>query len=105
MTRLAFFILFIVGFSIAGEWESFPIRENGTIPVWLVAGPLPNGSPQFHDDGCFGYFKDYLENFGGESYAIPKESETIEFADGKKIAWETAFSKPSGLLDFIDIFL
>ena len=88
---------------IAGQWESFALRDNGTIPVWLVAGPLPNAQPQFHDVSCVGYFRDYLTDFGGEVNARPKAGELIKF-DNDQVSWKTTLSQPSGLLDYIEIF-
>ena len=38
-------ILLIAGQLYGGEWENFELRENGTIPVWSIAGPFPNGNP------------------------------------------------------------
>jgi hypothetical protein len=26
------------------EWEKSPMRANGTVPVWIIAGPLSNGN-------------------------------------------------------------
>jgi alpha-mannosidase len=96
------FLLPIIAFS--AQWESFPLRENGTISVWTVVGPLPNGMAREHDQNCFGYFKDYLIEMGGESQAQPKEMEMIEVENGDTVTWENAFSEKSGLLDFVDIF-
>ena len=104
MRKIGIFLLLLSGISMGGEWETFPLRENGTSPVWIVAGPFPNGQPGFHDEGCFGYFKDYLVSLGGEKDAIPKENDIITLDDGRTINWKTAFSKSSGLLDFIEIF-
>jgi alpha-mannosidase len=88
----------------AGQWESFELRENGTIPVWLVAGPLPNEQPQFHGEMCFGYYFDFLTDIGGESNARPKGGELLIPKKGKSVEWKTSLSQPTGLLDYIDIF-
>jgi len=103
MIKIYTIITLLIGLTFAGEWETFTLRDNGTIPVWTVAGSFPNGKPGFHDHGCFGYFKDYLISMGGEAKAIPTENATTILEDETKIEWQTAFSKPSGLLDFIHI--
>jgi hypothetical protein len=104
MKKIILFIFLILGFSLAGEWENFSLRENGTIPVWTVAGPFPNGHPEFHGEGCFGFFRNYLVESGGEKTTIPRENQVVRLDDGKKITWKSAFSQADGLLDFIDIF-
>ncbi|MCC6491110.1 MAG: hypothetical protein IT364_26720 [Candidatus Hydrogenedentes bacterium] len=86
----------------AGEWERIPLRDNGSIPVWMVAGPLPNAAPLSHGPGCFGYFKDYLEACGTEAGCVPSEGDAIAFAEGQQTAWHPAFTDSSGLLDFLD---
>ena len=88
----------------AGSWESFALRKDGSIPVWTVAGPLPNASISSHGAQCVGYFKDYLEDAGGESKAVPSEGDQIVFGQQQTAVWKPAFSDPSGLLDYIDIF-
>ncbi len=103
MKKICMIIILLIGLSNAGEWETFTLRDNGSIPVWTVAGSFPNGMPGFHDHGCFGYFKDYLISLGGEAKAIPVENTITKLENGTEIEWKTAFSKPSGLLDFIDI--
>jgi len=88
----------------AAEWESFPLRSNGTIPVWIAAGPLPNGNAgSSHDENCIGYFKDYLTALGGESDAEPVEGDIIEFGSSN-VSWQSALSDTSGLVSFIDVF-
>ena len=105
MTRqLSLLVFLLVGISFAGEWENFSLRENGTIPVWTVAGPLPNGQPDFHSDGCFGFVTDFLATSGGERLATPHENDIIKYENGKQVTWLTAFSENTGLLDFNEIF-
>ena len=89
--------------AISAQTESFSLRENGTVPVWLVAGPFPNANPGVHGDKCFGYFKDYLAAMGGEEHAIPEEGKILISGEHPKITWQTAFSSPEGVLDYIDI--
>ena len=60
MKKICLAVLLLSTISLAGEWETFDLRENGTIPVWTVAGPFPNGKPDFHGEGCFGYYRDFL---------------------------------------------
>ena len=88
----------------AGNWESFPLRKNGSIVVWTVAGPFPNGKPTFHGEGCFGYFTDYLTTIGGECQAIPVEGDRVVYDEDKQVMWKTVFSDSAGMLDYIDIF-
>ncbi|MCC6699730.1 MAG: hypothetical protein IT365_29170 [Candidatus Hydrogenedentes bacterium] len=86
----------------ASEWERFPLRDNGSIPVWLVAGPFPNAAPLSHGPGCFGYFKDYLEAGGTEAHCVPSEGDVVAFGEGQQTAWHPAFTDSPGLLDFLD---
>ncbi len=88
---------------LAADWQSQPLRENGTIPVWTVAGPFPNGAPLRHGPGCFGYYKDYLETAGGEQHCTPAEGDAIGRGSEKPIVWQTTFSDAAGLLDYIDV--
>ena len=46
---LALFLLVPV-IVLSSGWENLQIRENGTVPVWTVAGPFPNGQPGDHDE-------------------------------------------------------
>ena len=71
MTPLLALALFLCTTLSAADWQSYPLRKNGTIPVWTVAGPFPNGTPLVHGPGCFGYYKDYLQTVGGEQHCVP----------------------------------
>jgi hypothetical protein len=62
--------LFLCASALAGEWQSFALRDNDTIPVWTVVGPFPNGNPLGHGPGCFGYYTDYLQAVGGEQRCV-----------------------------------
>ena len=88
----------------AADWQSFPLRDDGTIPVWTIAGPFPNSSLLTHGPGCFGYFTDYLADTGGEQNCIPGEGDVVVYGDGNEVAWRTAFTDMTGLLDFIETF-
>jgi hypothetical protein len=88
----------------AATWDSFALRDNGSIPVWTVAGPLPNAAAVSHGKNCFGYYKDYLQAAGGERRVMPTDQDRIVFDVDKQVAWKQAFSDSSGLLDLIDIF-
>ena len=104
MKKLCLLFVLIPLFAFSAGWETLPLGENGTIPVWTVAGPFPNGLARVHDKNCFGYFKDYLVEMGGESKALPKEKDMVVVEDGENVVWQSAFSEKSGLLDYIDIF-
>jgi len=99
-----FLFLFIPVIAFSSQWEKLQMRENGTVPVWTVAGPFPNGQPRDHGEGCFGYYKDYLAAMGGETKAIPKEGDFVVLEDGKRIEWKTAYSNTDGILNYIEIF-
>ena len=90
--------------NLLADWQSFPLRENGTIPVWTVAGPFPNGKPLAHGPGCFGYYKDYLEAVGGEGHCIPAQGDAVPYDGGKRMVWRTTFTNATGLLDYLDAF-
>ncbi len=92
-----FALAFLVG---AGAQEALPLRADGSITLWTVAGPLPNGPIMDHGKQCVGFYKDYLEEIGGESGANPAEGDSIALEAGGSIAWLRAFSEPSGLLNF-----
>jgi alpha-mannosidase len=102
---LPFILVVLLGVAAsAGVQNTFDLRQNGTIPVWLVAGPFPNGKPLYHGTGCFGYFKDYLTARGGETHCQPQEGDAVEFGGQAAVLWQTAFSDGAGVLDFIELF-
>ena len=103
MRQVYLFFLLLPAMNMAADWESFPLRPNGTIPVWTVAGPLANKTSGAIHENCRGYFKDYLTSVGGERQVEPSEGDIIEFDDGR-VSWKSAFSDTSGLLDYVDIF-
>ncbi len=88
----------------AADWHPYPLRENGTIPVWTVLGPFPNGTPQFHGPGCFGFFTDFLKASGGEANCTPSVDDSVEYEGMKKLSWILGFTDPTGLLDYIETF-
>jgi len=102
MTLLWIFVLPLCAVTAAADWQSFPLRENGTIPVWTVAGPFPNGNPLVHGPGCFGYYRDYLATVGGEAGCMPAEGDAVPCDANKRLTWKTAFSDASGIVDYID---
>ncbi|MBP7936465.1 MAG: hypothetical protein KA354_17640 [Phycisphaerae bacterium] len=83
--------------------ESFPLRENGTIPVWVIAGPFPNARVTDHGQACFGYFTDYLKEQGGEAEVSPSEGGRIAVGQDQPVVWRAVFSKLSGLLDYREL--
>ena len=103
MKSINLLLLILASMAAAGQGETFPIRDNGAVPVWLVAGPFPNGAPSTHGPGCFGYDKDYLASVGGEGAVAPAEGDKIVFDKNGVRRWQSAFSTPQGLLDFIQI--
>jgi len=104
MKKICLILLLLSTVSLAGDWEIFSLRENGTVPVWTVAGPFPNGKPDFHGEGCFGYFRDFLTKSGGETGVTAHENQIVKLDNGKEIVWKSAFSSTTGVLDFLDIF-
>lgn len=85
--------------------EEFPLKENGSIPVWLTAGPLPINPPM--DTGQIaagGFYKDFLRQYGGESQFIPVEGDALSFPLNGETNWQTAISDAHGVLDFLQIF-
>jgi hypothetical protein len=89
--------------SMPGSSESFLLRENGTIPVWVIAGPFPNAHITDHGQACFGYFTDYLKDRGGEAEVSPFEGDRVAAGSDQSVTWKAAFSKPSGLLDYREL--
>jgi alpha-mannosidase len=87
----------------AATFESFALREDGSVPLWTVAGPLPNAAVHDHGASCVGFYTDYLEAARGETAAMPSEGDSIGFGD-ETVAWRTVFSTSSGLLDYNRIF-
>ncbi len=102
MTLPWIFVLPLCAVTAAADWQSFPLRENGTIPVWTVVGPFPNGNPLVHGPGCFGYYRDYPATVGGEAGCMPAEGDAVPCDANKRLIWKTAFSDASGIVDYID---
>jgi hypothetical protein len=94
----------LCGIPAAADWHSFALRDDGTIPVWSIAGPFPNTSLLTHGPGCFGYFTDFLADSGGEGGCIPNEGDAVIVEKGGTIYWQTAFTDMTGHLDFIETF-
>jgi len=103
MKHICLLLLLLPAMCIAADRQSFPLRANGTIPVWIVAGPLPNEGSGGAHHSCKGYFRDYLTAAGGERNVTAAEGDIIQY-DNEKITWKYAISDTSGLLDYIDIF-
>ncbi|MBL7648985.1 MAG: hypothetical protein JNK74_22640 [Candidatus Hydrogenedentes bacterium] len=103
--RNLFFVLIALALVLgASAQEPLPLRADGSITLWNVAGPLPNGPIMAHGKQCVGFYKDYLEKAGGESGANPAEGDNIALDSGGEIAWRGVFSEASGLLNFNRIF-
>jgi hypothetical protein len=103
--RNLFFVVIALALVLgASAQEPLPLRADGSITLWNVAGPLPNGPIMDHGKQCMGFYTDYLEVLGGESGANPAEGDSIALEAGGSIAWLRAFSEPSGLLNFNRIF-
>ncbi|MFV2068244.1 MAG: hypothetical protein ACC645_14825, partial [Pirellulales bacterium] len=100
MRHLLVALLFASSSSSAASWESVPLRDDGSVTVWTVAGPLPNTRALSHGESCVGFETDYLVATGGESAAIPAEGDVVIDAPGNRVAWVTAFPDPAGLLDY-----
>ncbi|MCB0283088.1 MAG: hypothetical protein KDF60_10945 [Calditrichaeota bacterium] len=103
--RITFFVLVILSVILhAAEDNEFALRSNGSLAVWLVAGPFPNGKPgSDHKENCLGYFRDYLKSAGGEARVNPVEGDKITF-DNNTVSWKNSISGTDGLLNYIDIF-
>ena len=100
--RVCSALLLVATTSFAASWESFPLRDNGSIPVWTVAGPLPDAHTLARGTSCVACYRDYLEAAGGESGSVPGEGDPMPLDGAGALQWQTAFSEPSGLLDYID---
>lgn len=88
-----------------GNTESFDLRANGSIPVWLTAGPLPYDPPM--DAGQIaagGYYKDFLRPYGGENQAVFAEGNPLAFFPKGETQWHASISNADGILDFIQVF-
>lgn len=103
MKHIVLIILLITAPTWADSWEAFPLQKNGSITVWLTAGPLPF-NPKMHRDekGMGGFYKDFLKRQGGETAVVPCEMDRIQFEASKTVVWKTALSDSSGALDFIE---
>jgi hypothetical protein len=84
--------------------ETFPLRENGTIPAWLIAGPLPYHPTTIPDGKRGGIQTDYLETYGGETQTVPCEGDRIELETGRAVQWQTTVSDTNGVIDFLENF-
>ena len=88
-----------------GNVESYDLRENGSIPVWLTAGPLPYDPPMDADQiAAGGYYKDFLRPYGGESQAVFVEGNPLAFPPKGETQWRASISDADGILDFIQVF-
>ena len=90
--------------SQAVETDTFELRTNGSIPVWLVSGPFPNaGATKDHGANCSGYLVDYLESMGGEAQVLPAEADVVQYKTLHS-KWKREISDNDGVLSFIHIF-
>ena len=103
MNRVWIVFLLAASTASAASWESFPLRDNGSVAIWSVAGPLPNVHLMGDGTRSFGYFKDWLKDAGGETAVVPVEGDRVVSGPGKTVTWKTAFSQSDGLLDFIRV--
>ena len=103
MRTLVLTLALLTGTSaIAADWQSYPLHENGAIPLWTVVGPFPNGHPLVHGSGCFGFFTDYLHASGGEPNCVPAVGDRVEYEGVQQRAWRIAFTDSTGLLNYIE---
>jgi hypothetical protein len=84
--------------SPAATLESFPLRENNTIAVWTVGGPLPS------DPGRSGFGQDFLQATGGENQVVPSQGDFIVWPGFKPVQWQTAITEDNGTLNLVDTF-
>ncbi len=103
LSFLVYFFL-ILNTTSAQSKQSFQLRADGSIKVWTMLGPFPNGKGGGHSEGCIGYYTDFLRDEGGETKAIPSQGDTVIFGSKSKRIWKTEFSDDSGFLDFLRIF-
>jgi hypothetical protein len=87
MNRFLICLLLVSTAVWSADWETFPLRENGSIPVWLIAGPFPNPTDGV-GNAPGGLQQDFLQANGGESKTIPAEGDqinlpSIHFSSGK----------------------
>ena len=87
----------------SATWESFPLRDNGSIPIWQVAGPLPYTPVYHNDEKSIGFYVDFLYKQGGETEFIPSEGDKFDYESGKTVAWKTGVSDEAGLLNYLNI--
>ncbi|MHC4332089.1 MAG: glycoside hydrolase family 38 N-terminal domain-containing protein, partial [Planctomycetota bacterium] len=103
MKRVVLMTLLIAAPTWADSWETFPLRENGSIAVWLTTGPLPFNPEVDRDEKVVGgFYRDFLKQQGGETAVIPCEGDRIQFEASKSVVWKTTLSDSSGALDFIE---
>ncbi len=103
MRRLIFLLLVpIVAWSSARQ--TLPLRENGSIPAWIVLGSFPNIEIYFHGTACIGFHRDWLLPLGGEEIALLDDKTCLEYETGKSAGSHTVISQANGLLNFPTIF-
>jgi hypothetical protein len=73
--------------------ETISLRDNGSIPAWLVAGPF--GSNTNHS----GLQQDFLTAKGGEATAVGEEG-PAGGSENSPLHWKLAFSDGDGMMNF-----
>ncbi|MBI2422645.1 MAG: hypothetical protein HYV27_07430 [Candidatus Hydrogenedentes bacterium] len=96
--------LFILALPARATRQTFPLREDGSISLWTVTGPLPDVAAPGCSAQCGGFYTDYLAASAGERGATPAEGDGFALKDGRRFVWKTVFSGPTGLLDYNEIF-
>jgi hypothetical protein len=99
---LALFLIVVLPAG-AGNRETFPLRDDGSIVAWTLAGPLATPGVMGHGDQCVGFHKDFLIDAGGEGAAAPVADDLVR-VENQAIPWRTVFSTTQGLLDYNRIF-
>ena len=94
----ALFLVFVLP-AAAGTRETFPLRDNGSIVAWTVAGPLATPGIMGHGEQCIGFYTDFLADVGGEGAAVPAADDVVPMESGA-VPWRTVFSATQGLLDY-----
>ncbi len=92
------YALILLPLSLNSYGKDYPLRENGSIPVWTIAGPLP------YDKPSDGFVYDFLMGLGGEENANPAAGQEIPTGTNESVKFKTALSTPLGLVDFIKEF-
>jgi hypothetical protein len=80
-------------FVYSGTQISFQPTDDGSVPVWLIAGP-------FSDSGDNALFKDYLWWAGGEAAMHARDGGLAGWSSKHLVRWQKANTGEDGLIKF-----